>query len=82
MQFTVEYPDTLPHDLGYSRDEFERDARMAMAAKLYELGRVSSGIAAHLAGITRVDFLQRLKDFATPAIALHPDEVEEDAGNA
>ena len=37
MQLVVEYPDVLPDALRVSRLEFEREARMAMAVKLFEL---------------------------------------------
>ena len=36
---------------------------MAAAVKLYELGRLSSGAAARLAGVPRVIFLARLADY-------------------
>jgi len=36
---------------------------MAAAVKLYELGQISSGAAARLAGIPRVVFLSRLADY-------------------
>jgi predicted HTH domain antitoxin len=37
---------------------------MAAAMKLYELGQLSSGAAARLAGVPRVVFLSRLADYA------------------
>ena len=39
---------------------FARELGMLAAVKLYELGRLSSGKAAELAGITRVEFLLQL----------------------
>ena len=39
---------------------FARELRMLAAVKLYELGRLSSGRAADLAGIPRVEFLLTL----------------------
>ena len=39
---------------------FARELRMLAAVKLYELGRLSSGRAADLAGIPRVEFLLSL----------------------
>jgi predicted HTH domain antitoxin len=36
--------------------------RMLTAVKLYELGRLSSGRAAELAGVARLEFLRRLGD--------------------
>ena len=37
---------------------FARELRMLAAVKLFELGRLSSGRAAELAGMVRVEFLQ------------------------
>jgi predicted HTH domain antitoxin len=53
----IEYPEGLPAVANQSRESFERDARLAMAVKLYELGRLSSGQAAIIAGIPRAEFL-------------------------
>jgi predicted HTH domain antitoxin len=39
---------------------FARELRMLAAVKLYELGRLSSGRAAELAGMSRVRFLRSL----------------------
>lgn len=39
---------------------FARELRILAAVKLYELGRLSSGRAAELAGMPRVEFLQTL----------------------
>jgi predicted HTH domain antitoxin len=39
---------------------FARELRMLAAVKLYELGRLSSGRAAELAGMSRVEFLLEL----------------------
>ena len=46
------------------------------AAKLYELGRISSGKAARLANVQRVQFLYRLAQVGVPAINLRDEEVE------
>jgi hypothetical protein len=42
----IEYPSTLPDALHQTPTEFEQDARFAMAVKLFEMKRVSSGQAA------------------------------------
>jgi predicted HTH domain antitoxin len=42
---------------------FARELRMLAAVKLYELGRLSSGRAAELAGMSRVEFLLALSRY-------------------
>ena len=52
-KMTIEYPANLPDILQATRSQFEQEARMAMAVKLFEMKRISSGIAAAIAGIDR-----------------------------
>ena len=47
-------------DVELTDDQLTEEIRMLAAVKLYEMGRVSSGRAAELAGLPRVDFLHRL----------------------
>ncbi len=56
----ISYPEELPEALGETVEEFEQELRFLVAAKLYELGRISSGRAAELAGMNRVEFLHHL----------------------
>ena len=42
---------------------FARELRILAAVKLYELGRLSSGRAAELAGMPRVEFLLTLERY-------------------
>ena len=50
--------------------------RMAAAVKLYEIGRLSSGAAAHLAGLPRVVFLSRLSEFGVDTFRLTEDQLQ------
>jgi hypothetical protein len=54
---TIEYGEDLLFSLGLSEQQFTEEARFLLAAKLYELGRLTSGQAAGLCGKERVDFL-------------------------
>ena len=78
----IEYPENLPDVLQTTRSRFEQEAKMAMAVKLFEMRRLSSGMAAALVGMDRVSFLLRLSDFGVPMIDLDADELAEDIANA
>ncbi len=59
----ITYPEDLPGALGETSEEFERELRFLVAAKLYEMGRISSGRAAELAAMDRVQFLNNLGQY-------------------
>ena len=63
-------------------EEFSREIRIAAAAKFYELGKLSSGRAAELAGVSRVSFLQLLSKYNVPIFDLTAEELEQDLHNA
>ncbi len=82
MQLIIEYPRLLPDALQQTQEEFEREAKMAMAVKLFELGKLSSGMAANLAGMARVAFLLSLHRYGVAMIDLDAVELESDLKNA
>ena len=52
------------------------------AVKLYELGKLSSGRAAELAGVTRVEFLLALGRYQGSPFALDAETLAQDSLNA
>ena len=50
---TIPYSDDLLLSLKTSPQEFEAEARLPLAVKLYELGRVTTGVPAEVAGMDR-----------------------------
>lgn len=58
------------------------EIRLVAAMKLYELGRLSSGAAAALAGVPRVVFLARLSDHGIATFQLSAEELAEDLARA
>jgi len=79
---TIPYPQELLLSIKENPAEFEAEARLLLAVKLYELGRVSTGMAARLAGMSRVAFMFALNRFGLSPIGLEPGELAEDLANA
>ena len=82
MELVIDYPSLLPDALQQSREQFEQEAKMAMAVKLFELKRLSSGMAAQLVGMDRVSFLLSLHHYGVSMIDLGEAELESDMNNA
>lgn len=81
-QLSIQYPQHWLDALQLTQKSFEEEARMAMAVKLFEMKRLSSGMAAKLVGMPRVLFLLNLHRFNVPMLDLDRDELAEDIGNA
>lgn len=79
---TIEVPEEVRLSLNVSPEQFSVEIRMAAAAKLYELGRLSSGRAAELAGISRVRFLHEIARYGVASFELSEDELAQDIANA
>ena len=65
-----------------SHKQFKKEARFAMAVKLFEMKKLSSGMAAALAQTDRVSFLLSLADYNINMINYEAEELLEDVNNA
>jgi len=78
MTIVLDIPKETLLALHVSEEEAEETLRMAAAVKLFELGRLSSGAAAELAGVPRPVFLSRLADYGVDAFDLTEEELLEE----
>ncbi len=75
---TIELSDELLLSLGVSPEGFGEEGKLLIAIKLYELGRLSSGAAAQLAGIPKPLFLEKLAGYGVDNFRLSEDEIQQD----
>ena len=71
---SIEYTDDVLLSAGLPEEDFNREARFVLAAKLYELGRLSSGRAARMCGKNRVEFLSALPSVGVSISNLRPED--------
>ncbi len=75
----IKYSDDVLLSLKESKEEFEEEARYLLALKLYELGKISSGKAAKIAGLSKVVFLMRLGKYKVSPFQMDLDKILEEA---
>ncbi|MBW2309451.1 MAG: UPF0175 family protein [Deltaproteobacteria bacterium] len=75
----IPYSEDLLLSLKESKEQFEQNARFFLAVKLYELGKISSGKAAKLAGLGRVQFLLKLGQYQVSPFQVSMEEILEEA---
>ena len=68
--------------LKLSEKEFEKEFKIAAVIKLYERGKISSGIASQLLEVSRVDFLNMLYDYKVSYLGDDIEEILKDMKNA
>lgn len=79
---TIDYGDDFLLALGYSPRQFSEEARILVAVKLYELGRLSSGAAAKLADMPKPLFLMKLADYGVDAFDMTEEDIRKDLAGA
>ena len=72
----LDLPDSILLAAGQSPDEFAREAKFLLALKLFEIGRLSSGRAAEMSEMPRVEFLLRAGRMNVPVADLEDEGLE------
>ena len=81
-KLTIDYSDEVLLALGCSPEQFSEEAKLLVAVKLYELGRLSSGAAAKLVDIPKPLFLMKLADCGVDAFHLTEEALQQDLTSA
>ncbi|MDQ3814164.1 MAG: UPF0175 family protein [Armatimonadota bacterium] len=75
-ELIVNCPDDLNGAVQLTDEELASEIRLMAALKMFELGRLSSGKAAELAGLSRVEFLEACGRYRVPVVNYPPHELE------
>jgi predicted HTH domain antitoxin len=75
---SIPYNDDLLLRFGKSPDDLELEFRLLLAVKLFEIGRVTLGQAAEVAGMPKLRFMDALGELKVPVINLDPDQVADE----
>jgi hypothetical protein len=72
----ITYPAEFELAVRMTKGELERHIRLMAALKMFELGKVSSGKAAELAGLSRIEFLEICGTYRVSVFNVPPEEIE------
>ncbi len=78
-QIVLDLPEETLSALNWSPEKAEEEIRLASAVKLYEIGKLSSGAAARLAGVSRTIFLSKLADYDVDTFRLSEEDLLKEA---
>ena len=76
----VEYTEYLANSMRMNKRDFGKEVKISAIIKLFELEKISSGIAARVLNLSRVQFLDLLAKYNVPF--LNADDLNEDLRNA
>jgi len=78
VRMTIEVPELASAALRKSPDEFVKEFRLAAAVKWYELRQLSQERAAHIAGLSRAEFIAALGRFSVTPFQYDAGEIVEE----
>jgi len=75
-QVTIPYPAGLEESVQTTSREIEQQIPLMAALKMFELGKLSSGKAAELAGLSRIGFFDACARYKVSVFNYSADELE------
>jgi predicted HTH domain antitoxin len=75
-ELRLNYPDDLEQAVNLTPEEMTAQVLLMAALKMFELGKLSSGKAAELAGLSRVEFLEACGRYRVPIFNYSPEELQ------
>lgn len=79
---TIQIPDTVLLQSGASRESLQREGQFWLALRFFQSGRLTSGQAAAMCCMNRVDFLLAAGQHGVPAADLDGDELDRELRTA
>ena len=77
-ELKIKYPTGFEHAVHMTKEEMEQHIRLMAALKMFELGKITSGKAAELAGMSRSEFLEACGRYRISVFNYSDEEVGEE----
>lgn len=75
-RISIELPDTVLLSMGGSLEKLKTESTLLLSSQLFARGYLSSGQAAAICNISRVEFLWLMGKWGIPVADLEPDETQ------